>query len=52
MNNINNINVNNKPSRNQPSGIGWVCIYEMTLTLDVIASGPKKAGMTARYGAE
>jgi len=42
MNNINNINVNNGFSYNQPSVVRWAGFHEMTLTLDVIASGPKR----------
>jgi hypothetical protein len=41
MNNINNINVNNGFSYNQPSVVRWAGFHEMTLTLDVIGLSMK-----------
>jgi hypothetical protein len=49
MNNINNINVNNRSPTGQSGAGGWVSIHEMTLTLDVIASSPKNFCATKAY---
>jgi hypothetical protein len=41
INNINNINVNNRSPVGQSGAGGWVSIHEMTLTLDVIGLSMK-----------